>query len=444
MINRLQLGAGASVLGMVVFTVAMHVHFPSEAVIERVQWEIQESSGGSYALEASDASWWMPGGVTFSDATLLSVEQPRRRRSLDDAPPPAGSPMFRADSLSARLALLPLIQGERIVQFAAEVWGGELEGQFGESDTHRLIQVHTDGLDLTRVPLEGDEWSIDARGMLRIDADLEIATERGKDSPPNAGEILIEIDDFVIDSSSVMGMDLMAAEFSEAVLELEMDGKKAKVQRGRFESDLIDLTIDGNVNMSNSDPDRWRLRLELTFTLAEELDRMAAMLPMLKKSRTEDGTFHMMCTGTWGNPICREDRSKVRGKSARPARPSADRDRDRDARGPKDRDRRSEDAKRRREERRKRLEERRNRLRDERPPAGGPEDRFEDPPDIDIEEGFDGGPGRRPRFGPPDDFDGPPPPPDDQGQFDDDFPPPEPEFDEPPHDELPEIGYIDD
>jgi len=443
MMNRLQLGATASALGFVAFTVAMHVHFPSDAVVERARWEIQEASGGSYALEAESASWWMPGGVTFTDAVLLSVDQPTRRQSLDDVPPVGGSPLFRADTLSARLALLPLIGGERILQFAAEIWGGKLEGELGETDSHRLVKLHTDGIDLSGVPIEGEEWSIDARGMLRIDADLEIATQRGKDSPPNAGAILIEIDDFIIDSSSVMGMDLMAAEFSEAVLELEMDGKKAKVERGRFESDLIDLTIDGNVNMSNSDPDRWRLRLELTFTLGEELDRMASLLPMLKKSRAEDGTFHMMCTGTWGNPICREDRSKVRGTKSRGRQSSIDRS-DTDATKHKgDRKRRSEDAKRRREERRKGLEERRARLRDERPPEGGPGDEgFDDRPEIDIEEGFDGGPGRRPRFGPPDDFDGPPPPPDDLGQFDDDFP--QPEFDDSPHDELPEIGYIDD
>ena len=442
MLNRVQLSAGASLLGMLVFVGAMHVHFPSEAIIERTQWEIQEASNGAYAFEASDASWWMPGGVTFSNVTVLGIDRPRRRRASEDGVV-SGSEKFSADRLSARLAMLPLIQGERIVQFGAELWGGELEGEFGESDTHMLVKLHTDGIDLTEVPLDGDEWSLEARGILHIDADLELATERGKDAPPNLGEVLIEIDDFIIDSSSIMGMDLMAAEFSEAVLELEMDGKKAEVKRGRFESDVIDLTVGGNINMANSDPDRWRLRLELTFTLGEELDRMAGLLPMLKKSRAEDGTYHMMCTGTWGNPICREDRSKVRGTSSRPARPTIGDKELGDRR--KDRDRRSDDAKRRREDRRKRLDERRARLREERPPdAEEGDERFEELPELDIEPGFEGGPARRPRFGPPDDFDGPPPPPDDFGQFEDEFQPPEPEFDELPQDDLPEMGYVED
>ena len=50
--------------------------------------------------------------------------------------------------------------------------------------------------------------------------------------------------------------------------------------------------------MSSSNPDRWRLRIELMFTLGESLDTMASMLPSLKRARGEDGTYHMLCTGT--------------------------------------------------------------------------------------------------------------------------------------------------
>ena len=110
------------------------------------------------------------------------------------------------------------------------------------SPNYQLITIQTDGSDLNRVPIEGADWSVDAKGMLRIDADLALAKERGKDAPDSEGQILVEIDDFVIANSSVMGMDLVAAEFSEAVLELKMKGKKAQVERGRFESDLVDLT----------------------------------------------------------------------------------------------------------------------------------------------------------------------------------------------------------
>ena len=341
--SRLMLGVASSLLGLVVFVVAMHVHFPSAAIVERARWEVQTGSDGAYAFDASGASWWMPGGVTFADATLLSIDKKRRTAPGEDAGS-AGSPLFRADSVSARLALLPLLGGTQIVQYAAEVYGGELTGEFGESDTHRLITIQTDGLDLTRIPIEGDDWSIDARGLLRIDADLALATERGKGAPDSEGSIRVEIDDFVIENSTMMGMDLVAAEFSEAVLELEMKGKKAEVRKGRFESDLIDLTIDGNINMAASDPDRWRLRIELMFTLGESLDTMASMLPQLKRARGEDGTYHMICSGTWGKPTCREDRSKVRGE--RPAR--ANIGRSRPARGPDGDDDAREDRRRKR------------------------------------------------------------------------------------------------
>lgn len=439
--ERILLGVGASVLGFAVFAVALHVHFPSDAVVERAQWEVQNGSDGAYALEASGAQWWMPGGVTLSDATLLSVDDKRRSRGPDEGQ--AASRLFRADSASARLALLPLLTGTRIIQFAAEVYGGELTGEFGESATHRLITLQTDGLDLARIPIEGEDWTIDATGKLRIDADLALATEKGKKAPDSEGSVLIEIDDFVIENSTMMGMDLVSAEFQEAVLELQMKGKKAEVQRGRFESELIDLTLDGYVNMAASDPDRWRLRLELTFNLGESLDTMASMLPMLKKSRGEDGTYHMLCSGTWGNPRCAEDRSKVRGQRPKPNRartelgaPDDRGDRKRSSR----RDRRSKDADERREERRKRLEERRARLREDRPPEP-PDDQFEDGPDIELDRDFDRGPPGRPLPFDRDDEDGPRLPP----EFEDEFPPPDQGYDDRMEqgEELPDIGYID-
>ena len=278
---------------------------------------------------------------------------------------------------------------------------------------------------------------------LLIDADLAIASERGKDAPDSEGSVLIEIDDFIIANSTMMGMDLVAAEFSEAVLELKMKGKKAEIERGRFESELVDLTIDGHVNMSASAIDRWRLRLELSFTLGESLDSMASMVPSLKRARGEDGTYHMLCTGTWGNPVCREDRSKVRGE--RPQR----RGRGMDAAGPDEerpstssrrKKRRSEDAEKRREDRRRRLEDRRSRLREERPEELE-EEGFDNGPDIELDREFDRPGPRRPMpFGPGEDLDLPP-----QREFEDDFVPPD--FDEgglPLDDQSDEGEYIDD
>ncbi len=443
MMNRLWLGLGASALGMVVFTVAMHVHFPGDAIVERARWEIQNASGGDYALEASGARWWMPGGVTFTDASILSIDNKRRTRGAEDGV--TGKPMFQADSASVRLALLPLLRGTQVIQYAAEVYGGMLSGEFGESTTHRLITVHTDGLDLSRIPIEGEEWSVDAKGMLKIDADLAIATEKGKKAPDSEGSVLIEIDNFVIENSRMMGMDLVAAEFSEAVLELKMKGKKAEVERGRFESDLIDLTLGGHINMGASDPDRWRLRIELTFTLGESLDTMASMLPNMKRARGEDGTYHMLCTGTWGSPVCREDRSKVRGE--RPSR-RAGRDDGEELQGAdrpeklprRTAGRRSDDAEKRREERRRRLEERRARLRDDAPQPVD-EERFDNGPDVELDGEFDRPGPRLPPFGPDNDREIVPPP-----DFEDDFQPRDFDDGNVPMDdgEGPEdLGYID-
>lgn len=438
--NRFALPLGASALGLLVFIGAMHLHFPSEAVVERARYAVQDGSKGKWALEASDASWWMPGGVTLSDVTVFRTEGARRRPSADESGPIPGSIFMRSDSVSARVALLPLLSGQQMLDFVAEAWGGDLSGRFGEADGMRLVTLHTDGIDLARIPIEGEEWSVDASGLLKLDADLKLPLERGRDAPAPEGSILLEISDLVIKESRMMGMDLVAATFTEAVLELEMAGKKAEVQRGRFASDVIDLTIGGHMNVSAGDPSRWRLRLELEFTLDDQLDTMAKLLPTTKSARGEDGTYHMLCSGTLSSPSCKADRSKVRGgRVGRPSLGNVDKEADDAPRRPRRKPTRSrstrsrdDDADARREERRRRLEERRARLRAEREDRGDPP--FDNGPDIEL-------PLDEPRpprgFEPNDDFG--------DEEFEEEFPPP-PDFEEPRDldEELPEIGYIDD
>lgn len=443
--QKLAIAALASLVGLMSFMVGFKVHFPGDAVLERTRWQVQDASGGTWALEALDASWWMPAGLTLEDAVLYSVDVPRKKRrrkkrkQAEDAAelgadglsvPVKATPVLRADSAAARIALLPLLTGRTAVDFDLELYGGEATGTAGDEAEFTTLQTSIEGIDLARMPSSGDDWSVDAVGALSAEIDLRLAKDTGRDGPGHEGSVKLNIDGFAIQAASAMGIDLMPATFSQAVLELEMDGTKAEVREGRFIGDILELTVDGHINMNSQDPDRWRLRLELQLELEDQLDTMASMLPMLKQAKDDAGTYHLLCSGTFSRPVCREDRSKVRGASplGRPPSPGTigrDQKRNRGVR-PEPPGRADEDADERRRKRRERIAERREKLRREREER---EERIEDRDSLDEElddepefddipepvRPFPREPGVRPEFIPEDegdlprDFDGGPP-----------------------------------
>ncbi len=447
--QKLLLAGIVSAAGALSFGLGFNVHFPSDAVLDFARWQIQQSSGGAWALDADDASWWMPAGVHLSDATLFKVDAPKSRRKKRAKPedasagdvlaaPLAAVPFLRAEDVSLRLALLPLLTGRTALEFALDAYGGEIEGSVGEDAEFTTVEAMAEGINLARMPIGGDDWNINAVGKLKLNTDLKLAKKTGRDGPGHDGSLRMEIEGLIIESASVMGIDLMPATFSQAVLEIEMDGTKAEVREGRFQADILDLTVSGHINATGGDPDRWRLRLELQLDLEDQLDIMAGMLPMLKSAKDDEGIYHLLCSGTVGRPSCREDRSKVRGTPARPSAPSIGGPPAPPSRRGRPQKAASDDSEERRAERRERIKERREKLRQERETRQGDsiDEEIDDREFEDMREPmrpFPREPGNiRPDF-PDDEFDGGP------DELDDRLPAGEMDIQEP----LDEIGYVD-
>jgi len=368
--KQLAIGAATTLWGLFVFVMALHVHFPGDAAIERAKWEVQTASEGAWAIDAADASLWRLSGVEIDDLVVYRVDTTQRRRSDEDEPSD-GVPWLRAESVRARLALLPLLSGTRAVDFDADVYGGHLSGSIGEGETTREVHLEGEALDLARIPLEGEDWNVDATGLARIMADLTIDAESVKESE---GSFRLVIDDLAITSARAMGLDLTPATFTEAILEFELDGGKASIETGRFLSDLLSVELEGDITLSKRQWDRWRMKVGLKVQLGEELDSMAKFLPTLKNARGDDERYHFSCTGTLGRPRCKEDRTAP-GVTGSPSSLSRSKDRDltkkrssRPKRLDKARtpDRDAPDRAEARERRLERIRERRERLRERR------------------------------------------------------------------------------
>ena len=98
--------------------------------------------------------------------------------------------------------------GTREVEFDADVYGGNVNGSVGEGAESRRVVLEGEALDLSRVPLEGEDWNIDATGLARIAADLTLDAE---DTKASEGTFNLAIDDLAIVSAKAMGIDLTPA-----------------------------------------------------------------------------------------------------------------------------------------------------------------------------------------------------------------------------------------
>lgn len=324
MIRNIAIGGGAMLVGAVCFIGGLWAHFPENALITRVQYELQERSGGAWAVDADGARPWFPAGLTLHDVVLYEVETPKpkpRRRRLKGGDEAEGEedneikkavPFLRATTASARIALLPLLMGKQQIDFDAGVYGGELSGSVATGGERRLVVVEGEDLDLSLVPMAGDDWEIDATGMLNIDIDVDLAETKGRNAD-HSGSVHLRFEQLALPRISVSGMDMMPVTFSAAGLSLELKGNKAEITQGRFEGDVVDATFTGNITLGSLEPARWRMRVEIAVELDEKLGKMANMLPNLRGAKDENGVYHFLCTGSVGSPVCREDRSKGKG-----------------------------------------------------------------------------------------------------------------------------------
>lgn len=326
--------AGSAAWSLVVFVVAFRLHFPGEEALSRLQVELQNRTDNRYALEASDLGLWGLAGVRLDDATLYSLKESRRRRRIrrrasgsddvdnaeDVSDPIKATPMFQAERLRLRLALLPLLSGTQKVVFDSRFLGGDLSGTVAQGAESQSIYLQGEALELGQLPIGGDAWSVDAVGEMDLDIDLDLSTKNPRES---TGEIHIDFDGLGIQSANAMGMALTPVRFSEAGFDINLANGKAEFARGVLDGDLLDATFSGYITLGKTDFLKSRLRVNVKMELDDTLDKLAKFSPDLRDARDDDGVYHLLCTGMLSRPSCSADR-RASGNLKSTVRKSAD------------------------------------------------------------------------------------------------------------------------
>lgn len=342
------------------FLAGVYLTFPGEAARDWLQYRIAEGSKDEYAIEMDPVGlWWFP-GVKADNVTLYSVKKGRKAKGEEEPAPLERAPVAHLDSLAARVQVLPRLFGKWSYGFSGELNGGDLSGKYADSDAATELVLSTSGIDLSRSPVDNDTAQINLLGKVDIDCDLRIDKEEIKSS---SGSLSVDLRELAIGAGSkVSGFDLPEVAFTKSSVAFEVKEGKLEVTDGSFTSDVVNATLSGDISL-NKKLARSRYRLELAFTLPEDIDRLAQVVPDMKRARDKDGNYHLMISGNLFNPKFRTGKglSKKRGGDdlmlgGEPGAGAELSDEERDER---------------RKRREERIKERRERMKERRAKAGG-------------------------------------------------------------------------
>jgi len=293
--------------GLLVFWIGLVLTFPSDAVSERIAWEVDQATKGGMVLRLDGVSpSWGVTGVNLEGAQLL--QRVEGKGDEEDTV----TLLVQAIRVDARARILPLLTGDLITDLDAELYDGTLAGELGQVDGSLTADLVANDLDLSLYPFAGADWSVDASGLLDALVDLTVSPDDVKEAK---GDLEVSVDGLVLRDLVVSGFTIEEAVFSEAVLELDVRDGEADVEKGEFISDMVEATVEGKIILS-SPLERSRLKLDLKVRLDEDLDQLAQIAPGMKNARDEGGTYHFMVSGTLERPRFREDRLAARKRGA--------------------------------------------------------------------------------------------------------------------------------
>jgi len=316
MLTRILLIIGGLVWCTLVFVLTVWLTFPSQAIVDRLAYAIQEGTGGDYALKATGASpYWL--GLTLYDVELIAPGP----RNLP------GTQLLQARSLSARTSLASAFSSRHPIYGVIDMGGSRLPFQAGvdRSDGGArvdLIKVSDAQITLDTIGalLSSYGAGLTGSGELTLDIDLSMGTDikdhegrvalRGR----GLGATLSVPDPFGGDAPFELG----PISVSSVEIAIEARSGKVSLRTADLRSDLANLTVDGDLTL---DGFFGRSRLRGKAILSDLGGMLSTFESFLSNARWDDGSYHytIACTVDRLNTTCfRPDRQ-------RPTRPAATR-----------------------------------------------------------------------------------------------------------------------
>jgi type II secretion system protein N len=286
-----------------VFIVSAYWTFPYDRARSFVASALsaKEAGGLTRTVEIGELEPAGFGGVRIADLSITQIP------ATQDSPPL----QIKLSEATAKLAIFPLLFGNKKVELNAVAGTGTLEAKYDDSSDAQHIEAELNALDVEELGL-GSFIGLPLKGKASGNVELNLPSDVTKAT----GTIKLEIRGLKVGDGKAkikppgMPGGLTLDEVEAGKLELSIEVRDGIAKLTRLSTDGKDLKLSGNGNVRLAEPlkrSRPDINLELTFsdTYKNKTDRTKAMFELLQlrpewqRSTTPDGTMHVHVGGTF-------------------------------------------------------------------------------------------------------------------------------------------------
>jgi len=288
-----------------VFYVAFRVTFPSDALADRLRYQVDQGTHGQMALDIGSLSpWWV--GLKARNVSLVSQggAKPEKLLSVDVA-------RVRVSPFS----LMSDPHGVAHLQFGDGTLSVDTTvASHGRTYTPTRLKAEASGFPINAIPpIEGTQ----VKGRGTMDLDTSIRAPEGLSKAE--GTVRLAGHDVVIEDLSGIGAMLASSNvlplaFDDLDLRVELTQGKGRVVTGKVASSLASVDLGGDITLDDV-IQRSRLHLTLVLTLG---DAAAPFAGFLSSAKWSDEKYHYLLRGTLMRPRIEPDRERVRRRPIPP------------------------------------------------------------------------------------------------------------------------------
>jgi type II secretion system protein N len=290
-----------------------YLTFPYDRLKERLVGEFNARQTGPTParLELDDlGSYWFS-GIEAEGVRLITPVPPP-----SDASKKAEKPkVMSIDEAHARLSLLNLLIGRRVMNFGADAFGGNLSGQVTDSESERNVEVELEELDLSQAPMIAEAIGLPAFGKLSGTANLDAPEARLSKAE---GKLSLKIAELAVGDGKAKIRDTIALpriDAGELVLEAEVKGGQLKITQFAATGPDLEFNAEGTIRLRDQ-PENSTLSLTVKFKFTDRYsnknDLTKSLLgpsglfdldPKNKRAKRSDGFYGWRVSGTMGKPV---------------------------------------------------------------------------------------------------------------------------------------------
>jgi type II secretion system protein N len=296
----------------------MYFTFPYERLKQRVVSAYNSSQNGpnSSRMDIEDLTWsFRFPGLVAEGIRLIGPEPPPAPEGEEPTP----QQVVRVDEVYARASIFSLLAGNLSVSFAAEAFGGTLDGSLESSDEGQSLHVELEGVQPGEVPELAKAVGVPLEGALTGRIDMQLP--EGKLSKAN-GEIELEIVELLVSDGKAKIRNMLALpQIQAGSLTLKASVKAGRLKIDEFKGRGPDLEVDAegrlkfrdNLGTSTAEldlrfkfTDNYRGKSDVTKALLGEPGSSSGGLfdsldPKVKRAKGADGGYTWHVAGLLDN-----------------------------------------------------------------------------------------------------------------------------------------------